>query len=108
MSMPSGVIVFRNKLLPPLPRLRFVLQYIRRRRHPRHQIRLRSNQTMTHRYDEIEHKFGIRAYASTHEGFAAVVKARYSDFIVHEGASRISLSIVQCDDVSVSATGSNQ
>ncbi len=41
---------------------------------------------MTNRYDEIEHKFGIRAYASPHEGFAAVVKARYSDFIVHEGA----------------------
>jgi len=42
---------------------------------------------MTNRYDEVEHRFGIRAYASPHGGFAAVVKARYSDFIVHEGAS---------------------
>mmetsp|Transcript_6937 Transcript_6937/g.14465 ORF Transcript_6937/g.14465 Transcript_6937/m.14465 type:complete len:745 (-) Transcript_6937:156-2390(-) len=39
---------------------------------------------MTERYDEVERRFGIAAYASPHEGFAAVVKARYSDFIVHE------------------------
>eukprot|EP00571_Detonula_confervacea_P000535 CAMPEP_0172318450 /NCGR_PEP_ID=MMETSP1058-20130122/34921_1 /TAXON_ID=83371 /ORGANISM="Detonula confervacea, Strain CCMP 353" /LENGTH=728 /DNA_ID=CAMNT_0013033289 /DNA_START=88 /DNA_END=2271 /DNA_ORIENTATION=- len=39
---------------------------------------------MINRYDEIESKFGISAYASPHEGFAAVVKARYSDFVVHE------------------------
>jgi hypothetical protein len=41
---------------------------------------------MTDRYDDLELKFGISAYASPHEGFAAVVKARYSDFVVHEGA----------------------
>ncbi|KAL7479171.1 hypothetical protein ACHAW6_004915 [Cyclotella cf. meneghiniana] len=40
--------------------------------------------TMSDQYDSIEKKFGISAYASPHEGFAAVVKARYSDFIVHE------------------------
>ena len=40
---------------------------------------------MTDRFDDIEKKFGIAAYASPHEGFAAVVKARYSDFVVHEG-----------------------
>ena len=41
---------------------------------------------MADRYDDLERKFGISAYASPHEGFAAVVKARYSDFVVHEGA----------------------
>ncbi|KAL7541887.1 hypothetical protein ACHAWF_007042 [Thalassiosira exigua] len=35
-------------------------------------------------YDDAERKFGISSYASPHEGFAAVVKARYSDFVVHE------------------------
>ena len=40
---------------------------------------------MTNRYDDLERKFGISAYASPHEGFAAVLKARYSDFLVHEG-----------------------
>eukprot|EP00579_Thalassiosira_antarctica_P012167 CAMPEP_0201914806 /NCGR_PEP_ID=MMETSP0903-20130614/4892_1 /ASSEMBLY_ACC=CAM_ASM_000552 /TAXON_ID=420261 /ORGANISM="Thalassiosira antarctica, Strain CCMP982" /LENGTH=736 /DNA_ID=CAMNT_0048450263 /DNA_START=98 /DNA_END=2308 /DNA_ORIENTATION=+ len=39
---------------------------------------------MTNRYDDDERKFGISAYCSPHEGFAAVVKARYSDFVVHE------------------------
>eukprot|EP00804_Cyclotella_cryptica_P021050 CCRYP_019377-RA/>CCRYP_019377-RA protein AED:0.01 eAED:0.00 QI:0/0/0/1/1/1/2/0/732 len=39
---------------------------------------------MSDHYDSVEKKFGISAYASPHEGFAAVVKARYSDFIVHE------------------------
>jgi len=39
---------------------------------------------MTNRYDDLERKFGISAYCSPHEGFAAVVKARYSDFVVHE------------------------
>lgn len=43
------------------------------------------NINMTDRFDGIEKKFGIAAYASPHEGFAAVVKARYSDFVVHEG-----------------------
>jgi hypothetical protein len=43
---------------------------------------------MVSQYDSIEQKFGISAYASPHLGFAAVVKARYSDFIVHEGKSR--------------------
>ncbi|KAL9183564.1 hypothetical protein ACHAXT_004420 [Thalassiosira profunda] len=40
--------------------------------------------TMTNRYDDLERRFGISAYASPHQGFAAVVKARYSDFVVHE------------------------
>ena len=39
----------------------------------------------THRFDDVEKKFGLSAYASPHEGFAAVVKGRYSDFVVHEG-----------------------
>ena len=41
---------------------------------------------MKDRYDDLELKFGISASASPHEGFAAVVKARYADFVVHEGA----------------------
>eukprot|EP00986_Skeletonema_menzelii_P003370 scaffold1028_cov157-Skeletonema_menzelii.AAC.13 len=39
---------------------------------------------MANVYDDLERKVGIAEYASPHEGFAAVVKARYSDFIVHE------------------------
>ena len=39
----------------------------------------------TNRFDDVEKKFGLSAYASPHEGFAAVVKGRYSDFVVHEG-----------------------
>eukprot|EP00578_Thalassiosira_sp_NH16_P030769 CAMPEP_0181081918 /NCGR_PEP_ID=MMETSP1071-20121207/3349_1 /TAXON_ID=35127 /ORGANISM="Thalassiosira sp., Strain NH16" /LENGTH=203 /DNA_ID=CAMNT_0023163479 /DNA_START=234 /DNA_END=841 /DNA_ORIENTATION=- len=39
---------------------------------------------MANRYDDVERKFGVSAYASPHDGFAAVVKARYSDFVVHE------------------------
>ena len=50
-----------------------------------HLIDRSENITMANRYDSVEKKFGISAYASPHEGFAAVVKARYSDFIVHEG-----------------------
>ena len=48
--------------------------------------------TMSDLYDSIEMKFGISAYASPHEGFAAVVKARYSDFIVHEGGRQTHVS----------------
>ena len=44
-----------------------------------------NQQNIMTRYDEIEKRFGISSYASTHEGFAAVVKGRYSDFVVHEG-----------------------
>ena len=41
---------------------------------------------MTERYDEIKQQVGILAYVSPeNKGFAAVVKERYSDFIVHEG-----------------------
>ncbi len=43
---------------------------------------------MTERYDAVERKVGILSYASPESenaGFAAVVKARYSDFLVHEG-----------------------
>ena len=50
----------------------------------------KGNITMTDGYDAIEKKFGISAYASPHQGFAAVVKARYSDFIVREGKFAIS------------------
>lgn len=39
---------------------------------------------MVNRYDELERQVGISSYVSSHEGFAAVIKARYSDFIVHE------------------------
>lgn len=35
-------------------------------------------------FGESEKLIGISAYVSRHEGFAAAVKARYSDFIVHE------------------------
>jgi tRNA pseudouridine13 synthase len=36
-------------------------------------------------FDETEYKLGIQTYMSPHHpGFSAVVKARYSDFIVHE------------------------
>jgi hypothetical protein len=43
---------------------------------------------MTERYDAVERNVGISSYASPatdNPGFAAVVKARYSDFLVHEG-----------------------
>jgi len=43
----------------------------------------------SNKYDDTERKFGISSYTSTHEGFAAVVKGRYSDFVVHEGMSSI-------------------
>ena len=36
------------------------------------------------RFDKVERQFGISATCSSHEGFAALVKARYSDFVVHE------------------------
>lgn len=39
---------------------------------------------MANRYDDLERKVGITEYASTHDGFSGVVKARYSDFVVHE------------------------
>jgi tRNA pseudouridine13 synthase len=35
-------------------------------------------------FDDSERAIGISAYLSQHEGFAAAVKSRYSDFIVHE------------------------
>jgi hypothetical protein len=40
----------------------------------------------TQPYNAIEREVGISSYLSTeHSGFAAVLKARYSDFVVHEG-----------------------
>lgn len=40
---------------------------------------------MAERYDEVERQMGICSFASAdNDGFAAVLKARYSDFIVHE------------------------
>jgi hypothetical protein len=40
----------------------------------------------TQPYDAVESAVGISSYMSTeHSGFAAVLKARYSDFVVHEG-----------------------
>ena len=41
------------------------------------------------RYDALERQMGIVEYLSDHAGFAAVVKARYSDFLVHEGTSSL-------------------
>ena len=40
---------------------------------------------MAEKYDEVERSMGICSYASKCNGFAAVLKARYSDFVVHEG-----------------------
>jgi len=52
-------------------------------------IKKMSSINSSNRYDDTERKFGISSYTSTHEGFAAVVKGRYSDFVVHEGMSSI-------------------
>ena len=42
--------------------------------------------TATAGFDKIEHEFGIASYLSLeNQGFAAVLKARFSDFLVHEG-----------------------
>jgi hypothetical protein len=41
---------------------------------------------MTQAYDKVERDMGISSFMSTvNHGFAAVLKARYSDFVVHEG-----------------------
>lgn len=56
------------------------------------QRRQHHSNIMADRYDDLERRFGISSYASPHDGFAAVVKARYSDFIVHEG--EVSLTCV--------------
>ena len=41
-------------------------------------------------YDAMERDVGISAYLSKeHSGFAAVVKARISDFVVHEGTTAV-------------------
>jgi hypothetical protein len=40
-------------------------------------------------YDAIERNVGIQVYLSDDPGFAGVVKARYSDFIVHEGKKNL-------------------
>ena len=45
---------------------------------------------MTDKFDAIEKGVGIRVYLSDEPGFAGVVKARYSDFIVHEGKGKSS------------------
>jgi len=45
---------------------------------------------MTDKFDAIEREVGIRVYLSDEPGFAAVVKARFSDFIVHEGKEQSS------------------
>ena len=52
-------------------------------------IKKMSSINSSNKYDDTEKKFGISSYTSTHEGFAAVVKGRYSDFVVHEGMSSI-------------------
>jgi hypothetical protein len=42
-------------------------------------------------YDPIEQSLGLTAYLSPQiSGFSAISKARFSDFIVHEGAFSIS------------------
>lgn len=40
---------------------------------------------MAETFDAVEKEVGICSYLSSEPGFAAVVKARYSDFVVHEG-----------------------
>jgi len=47
----------------------------------------------------LERQVGISSYVSSHEGFAAVVKARYSDFIVLDciGADREKDNLVLLD-----------
>jgi hypothetical protein len=41
---------------------------------------------MAQPFDAVEREMGISSYISTeNSGFAAVLKARYSDFVVHEG-----------------------
>ena len=41
-------------------------------------------------YNAIEHEVGISSYLSKeHPGFAAVLKARISDFVVHEGEQNL-------------------
>jgi hypothetical protein len=50
--------------------------------------------TMTDKFDAIEREVGIRVYLSDEPGFAGVVKARFSDFIVHEGKEQIAEMLV--------------
>lgn len=55
---------------------------------------------MTDRYDAVERQVGILSYASPasdNAGFAAVVKARYSDFLVHEGMYKNCIDCGVCD-----------
>jgi hypothetical protein len=50
------------------------------------------------RFDSVENAVGILSYASSvtvHPGFAAVLKARYSDFLVHEGTKMKDYTNVQ-------------
>jgi hypothetical protein len=44
---------------------------------------------MEKKYDAVERQFGIFAYLTEEPGFDAVVKARYSDFLVHEGEHQL-------------------
>ena len=41
---------------------------------------------MAEKYDAVERDVGICTYLTpSQQGFAAVLKARYADFVVHEG-----------------------
>jgi hypothetical protein len=42
--------------------------------------------------DDSETALGISAYLGSHEGFSAVSKARYSDFVVHESTFCLTLT----------------
>lgn len=51
---------------------------------------------MTQPFDKVESSMGISSYMSTKNvGFAAVLKARYSDFVVHEGDERFACALEQ-------------
>lgn len=48
---------------------------------------------MTEHYDKQEQAMGISDYASPQlNGFSAVLKSRYSDFVVHEGKCVLSMA----------------
>jgi hypothetical protein len=48
--------------------------------------------------DDSETALGITVYLGSHEGFSAVSKARYSDFVVHESTFLTPFTHSQHDD----------
>jgi tRNA pseudouridine13 synthase len=57
-------------------------------------------------FDETERKLGISEYLTTSVGFSGVVKARYSDFLVHEVG--LDGSIARLTNLEVPASSSKQ